>query len=95
MFIQTEATPNPATLKFLPGQSVLGTGTADFPSSDAAGALSTATVPAPPAGISSLNACAPNAAYYRRRLEVPRPPKRPARNHPAGTSPPLNCGGSS
>ncbi|MEP9350166.1 NifU family protein [Xanthobacter sp. KR7-225] len=27
MFIQTEATPNPATLKFLPGRSVLGEGT--------------------------------------------------------------------
>ena len=36
MFIQTESTPNPATLKFLPGQSVLGVGTADFPSEDAA-----------------------------------------------------------
>jgi len=24
MFIQTEATPNPATLKFLPGRTVLG-----------------------------------------------------------------------
>ena len=32
MFIQTEATPNPATLKFLPGQTVLEIGTADFPS---------------------------------------------------------------
>ena len=32
MFIQTESTPNPATLKFLPGQSVMETGTADFPS---------------------------------------------------------------
>ena len=31
MFIQTESTPNPATLKFLPGQTVLDTGTADFP----------------------------------------------------------------
>ncbi len=30
MFIQTEATPNPATLKFIPGNSVLGDGTADF-----------------------------------------------------------------
>lgn len=30
MFIQTEETPNPATLKFLPGQTVLETGTADF-----------------------------------------------------------------
>jgi Fe-S cluster biogenesis protein NfuA len=37
MFIQTESTPNPATLKFLPGQSVLEMGTADFPSSEAAG----------------------------------------------------------
>jgi Fe-S cluster biogenesis protein NfuA len=37
MFIQTEATPNPATLKFLPGQTVLELGTADFPSSDTAG----------------------------------------------------------
>lgn len=31
MFIQTEATPNPQTLKFLPGQPVTGRGTADFP----------------------------------------------------------------
>lgn len=30
MFIQTEATPNPATLKFIPGRSVLATGTADY-----------------------------------------------------------------
>jgi Fe-S cluster biogenesis protein NfuA len=38
MFIQTESTPNPATLKFLPGEAVLTSGTADFPSSDAASA---------------------------------------------------------
>ena len=37
MFIQTESTPNPATLKFLPGQTVLEMGTADFPSSETAG----------------------------------------------------------
>lgn len=36
MFIQTESTPNPATLKFLPGQTVLDMGTADFPSADTA-----------------------------------------------------------
>lgn len=36
MFIQTESTPNPATLKFLPGQEVLPMGTADFPTADAA-----------------------------------------------------------
>ena len=30
MFIQTEATPNPATLKFLPGQPVVGSGPHDF-----------------------------------------------------------------
>lgn len=38
MFIQTESTPNPATLKFLPGQSVLGSGTADFTNPEAASA---------------------------------------------------------
>ncbi|UFN47030.1 NifU family protein [Roseomonas sp. OT10] len=37
MFIETEPTPNPATLKFLPGQDVLGArGTADFPDADSA-----------------------------------------------------------
>ena len=30
MFIQTEATPNPATLKFLPGQPVLESGTLEL-----------------------------------------------------------------
>ena len=34
MFIQTEETPNPATLKFLPGQTVLGGGTANFSAGD-------------------------------------------------------------
>ena len=38
MFIQTEATPNPATLKFLPGRDVMGEGAvADFPSIEQAG----------------------------------------------------------
>src|SRR3569833_1777052 len=36
MFIQTEATPNPASLKFLPGRPVLDTGTLDMPTRDAA-----------------------------------------------------------
>lgn len=36
MFIQTEATPNPATLKFLPGQVVLDKGSADYRSPDEA-----------------------------------------------------------
>ncbi|MGR3637749.1 MAG: NifU family protein [Shimia sp.] len=43
MFIQTESTPNPATLKFLPGQTVLETGTADFPTADGASASPLAT----------------------------------------------------
>jgi len=34
MFIQTEQTPNPATLKFLPGVTVLNEGTADFRSQE-------------------------------------------------------------
>lgn len=36
MFIETEATPNPATLKFLPGETVLAAGTADLASPEAA-----------------------------------------------------------
>lgn len=32
MFIETEGTPNPATLKFLPGREVMGLATADFAS---------------------------------------------------------------
>lgn len=43
MFIQTESTPNPATLKFLPGQTVLEAGTADFPTSETAGKSPLAT----------------------------------------------------
>ncbi len=36
MFIETEGTPNPATLKFLPGRDVMGAGTADFATAEAA-----------------------------------------------------------
>jgi Fe-S cluster biogenesis protein NfuA len=36
MFIQTEQTPNPATLKFLPGVAVMPTGTANFTDPQAA-----------------------------------------------------------
>ena len=36
MFIETENTPNPATLKFLPGIPVMGSGTADFATAHAA-----------------------------------------------------------
>jgi Fe-S cluster biogenesis protein NfuA len=38
MFIQTEPTPNPATLKFLPGKTVLGDGSVDFRTKSEAGA---------------------------------------------------------
>lgn len=38
MFIQTEATPNPATLKFIPGRTVLPEGTLDFREKDDASA---------------------------------------------------------
>ncbi|MGC9269379.1 NifU family protein [Acidiphilium sp.] len=36
MFIETDVTPNPATLKFLPGRTVLEHGSADFDSAAAA-----------------------------------------------------------
>src|ERR1700759_5361243 len=42
MFIQTEATPNPATLKFIPGRTVLDSGTMQFVNRNAA-------APPPPA----------------------------------------------
>ncbi|MBV8777284.1 MAG: NifU family protein [Alphaproteobacteria bacterium] len=40
MFIQTEQTPNPATLKFLPGCPVMSSGTANFPDAASAAARS-------------------------------------------------------
>ncbi|MGI4953277.1 MAG: NifU family protein [Janthinobacterium lividum] len=43
MFIETEGTPNPATLKFLPGRDVMGAGTADFAGPDLAGQSPLAT----------------------------------------------------
>ncbi len=44
MFIETEGTPNPATLKFLPGRDVMGFATADFASSESAARSPLATV---------------------------------------------------
>jgi Fe-S cluster biogenesis protein NfuA len=43
MFIQTEATPNPATLKFIPGKPVLPGATREYLSTDEAGECSLAT----------------------------------------------------
>ena len=36
MFIETETTPNPSSLKFLPGQAVMGSGTREFATPEAA-----------------------------------------------------------
>ena len=38
MFIETELTPNPATIKFLPGETVMPSGTRDFPDETSAAA---------------------------------------------------------
>ncbi len=43
MFIETERTPNPATLKFLPGCAVMDSGTADFATPEDAEASPLAT----------------------------------------------------
>ena len=43
MFIETEQTPNPATLKFLPGRAIMASGTADFTSAEKAGRSPLAT----------------------------------------------------
>lgn len=43
MFIQTETTPNPATLKFLPGVTVMPEGTANLPDAESAAVSPLAT----------------------------------------------------
>ena len=43
MFIQTETTPNPQTLKFLPGRIVMEAGTRDFATPEEAEASPLAT----------------------------------------------------
>lgn len=43
MYIETETTPNPATLKFLPGQAVMEAGTREFTSPESAEASPLAT----------------------------------------------------
>ena len=43
MFIQTEVTPNPATLKFIPGRVVLDGGPMEFTSRETAGRSPLAT----------------------------------------------------
>ena len=43
MFIATERTPNPTTLKFLPGQTVMAQGTQNFADKDAASSSPLAT----------------------------------------------------
>ena len=45
MFIETETTPNPATLKFLPGQDVMVAGTREFINEDEAAASPLAPAP--------------------------------------------------
>ena len=45
MFIQTEPTPNPATLKFLPGRAVLASGTLDMRDKDAADPVAAGRAP--------------------------------------------------
>jgi len=43
MYIETEATPNPQTVKFLPGREVMPSGTRDFPDPESAEASPLAT----------------------------------------------------
>ena len=54
MFIETEDTPNPATLKFLPGRDVMGTGTADFTNALAAERSSLASTLFEQAGVARV-----------------------------------------
>lgn len=55
MFIQTEATPNPATIKFLPGRAVMGDAPPqDFPSAAAAARVPLAAALFAVAGVGSV-----------------------------------------
>jgi Fe-S cluster biogenesis protein NfuA len=54
MFIETEGTPNPATLKFLPGRIVMGHSTADFATSGSAARSPLATALFELAGVSRV-----------------------------------------
>ena len=54
MFIQTEATPNPSTLKFMPGKSVLADGTADFRTKNEAGAVAAGAAPVRHPGVNGV-----------------------------------------
>ena len=54
MFIETEDTPNPATLKFLPGRTVMAAGTADFTSVETAARSPLATALFAQAGVSRV-----------------------------------------
>ncbi len=54
MFIETEDTPNPATLKFLPGRDVMGTGTVDFTNAQAAERSSLASALFAEAGVARV-----------------------------------------
>src|ERR687894_19172 len=75
MFIETESTPNPATLKFIPGREVMGArGTADFPGAEAA-----ARSP-----LASRIFALPGVARRRRRHRVPRLPRRRGAPAPPG-----------
>ena len=47
MFIQTQDTPNPATLKFIPGVPVMNNGTADYPAADSADEFAAGAPPVP------------------------------------------------
>ena len=59
MFIQTEATPNPEVLKFLPGREVLAEGSRDFRDMDEAqvSPLATTTRRRPACATSVSAAC--------------------------------------
>src|SRR4028118_831998 len=63
MFIQTEATPNPATLKFLPGRIVMPEGTFD--------ARSPETAAHSPSAHRLFRGAAPPSAWAQRLVEVP------------------------
>ncbi len=70
MFIQTEQTPNPATLKFLPGKTVMDDGVAEFTEPAEAERLS------PLAAGCSRSRASPASTWAATSSASPRPPAR-------------------
>ena len=93
MFIETETTPNPATLKFLPGRVVMAGGTANFVDADAATRSPLAQRLFELGGVSGVFFGADFVTVGEAKLEGPGAPGRCGRDRAVGLPHVLPAGG--